>query len=52
MGGLDAVFPREFKYKVVDVKDTASVNIAGHFPSTTKWITEVINSGGSIFVHW
>lgn len=52
MGGLDPLFPKEFKYKTIDIKDIATANIAGHFDSTVKWMTDIINAGHTIYCHW
>jgi len=51
MGGLDPLFPKEFKYKTIDIKDIATANIAGHFDSTVKWMTDIINAGHTIYCH-
>lgn len=51
MGGMEPLYRNDFKYKVLDVRDVASENIGGHFSSTVKWMTDVINRGGTIFCH-
>lgn len=35
----------------MDIKDTANVYIQGHFNPIAKWITGIINSGGTVFCH-
>ena len=52
MGGLDPVFPKEFQYKVLNVRDLATESIGYHFYPTVKWMTDVINRGGTIYCHW
>ena len=52
MGGMEPLFRNDFKYKVMDVRDVATENIGSHFAATVKWMTDVINRGGTIFCHW
>ena len=52
MGGMQPLYPKEFTYKVLEVMDASSENLAAHFDSTVKWISSVIDKGGNVFVHW
>ena len=52
MGGMEPVFKSQFKYKVVDIRDVASERMSPYFPQLCKWMADVVNSGGTVFVHW
>ena len=52
MGGMDPIFPKDFKYKVLEVMDTPSENLGRYFDEVVRWIQGVINQGGCVFVHW
>jgi len=51
MGGLEPIFPNDFKYKVIDVNDVSTQDMLGHFNPTIRWIVDVINRGGNVFCH-
>ena len=51
LSGLNPCFPSDLKYKVVNVMDVPWENLSKHFSSTTKFIKNALESGGSVFVH-
>jgi dual specificity phosphatase 12 len=49
-GGIKPMFPKDFKYKVIDVADQSSINLIRHFPACISFIREGLARGG-ILVH-
>ena len=52
MGGMEPMFPKEFKYKILNVEDSPFENIGNHFENTCMWISDAMDRGGKILVHW
>ena len=52
MGGMKPIFPNRFKYRVLDVRDTPTERIAMYFDSVVQWISNAVDGGGNVLVHW
>ncbi|KAL1803872.1 dual specificity protein phosphatase 1 isoform X2 [Daucus carota subsp. sativus] len=48
---LPPSYPNEFKYKIVDVQDRESINIAQYFDECFGFIEEAKEMGGNVLVH-
>lgn len=44
------MYPKDFKYKVIDVADQSQVNLLRHFPAAIGFIKEGMGKGG-VLVH-
>jgi atypical dual specificity phosphatase len=51
VAGLNPCFPNDFVYKVVPALDVPWENLAKHFGTCNKFISNVIHNNGSVFVH-
>ncbi len=49
---LKKKFPDSFTYMQLDVLDSPEVEIKKHFNETGNFISECLNTGGKILVHW
>lgn len=50
--GVEIMFPENFMYKQLDIKDTAEENISQYFETIFKWMDEVLaNSSNKLLVH-
>jgi len=52
MGGMDPMFPKDFRYKVLRLTDSPGENIGRHFEEVVQWISQAMDQGGKILVHW
>ena len=52
MGGMDPLFPKDFKYKKLNIQDSPSENIGRYFEEIVQWISNAMDQGGKILVHW
>lgn len=48
--GIRPFFPKDFKYKVINVTDTSQSSLIRHFPAAVQFIKEGISKGG-VLVH-
>jgi len=48
--GIKPFFPKDFRYKVINVTDTSSSSLIRHFPAAVAFIKEGMSKGG-VFVH-
>ncbi|KAI5065217.1 hypothetical protein GOP47_0019912 [Adiantum capillus-veneris] len=48
---VEAMYPSDFKYKSVQVRDSADVDLGEHFDECFAFIDEARQSGGSVLVH-
>lgn len=48
---IEAMYPSDFKYKRVEVRDSADVNLEEHFEECFAFINEARQSGGAVLVH-
>lgn len=48
--GIEPFFPKEFKYKVIQVTDTSQSSLIRHFPAAISFMREGIAKGG-VLVH-
>lgn len=49
--GIEPMYPKEFKYKVVELFDLPSQNILPYLDKAVHYISKVVSSGGRVFVH-
>ena len=49
--GIQPFFPRDFKYKCLNVLDMPQANIGRFFPQAVDFIKEGIERGGGVLVH-
>ena len=47
----DAFHPDNFTYLRCNIPDTKEAKIGDHFPTTSKFIEDAIDSGGKVLVH-
>ena len=52
MGGMDPMYPKDFTYKVLPIKDSPTENIGKYFEDVVQWISKAMDLGGKILVHW
>ena len=52
MGGLEPMFPKQFTYKKLNLEDSPYENISSHFENICMWISDAMDRGGKILVHW
>lgn len=52
MGGMEPLFPKDFDYKVLPIKDSPNENISKYFENVVQWISRAMDQGGKILVHW
>ncbi|MCO5554690.1 hypothetical protein L7F22_008223 [Adiantum nelumboides] len=48
---IEAMYPFDFKYKKVEVRDSADVDLEEHFDDCFAFINEARQSGGAVLVH-
>ncbi|MCO5574968.1 hypothetical protein L7F22_028765 [Adiantum nelumboides] len=48
---IEAMYPSDFKYKKVEVRDSADVDLEEHFDDCFAFINEARQSGGAVLVH-
>ncbi|KAH7442747.1 hypothetical protein KP509_03G102200 [Ceratopteris richardii] len=48
---IEAVYPSDFKYKRVEVRDSADVNLEEHFEECFSFIDEARQNGNAVLVH-
>ena len=48
--GIKPFFPKDFKYKVINVTDTSQSSLIRHFPAAVQFIKEGMSKGG-VLVH-
>lgn len=48
---LEPAYPRDFKYKQVEVLDSVDTNLAQHFEECFSFIDEAKREGGGVLVH-
>lgn len=48
---VEAMYPSEFKYKQIEVRDSADVDLEEHFDDCFAFIDEARQSGGAVLVH-
>lgn len=48
---VEALYPSEFKYKQIEVRDSADVDLEEHFDDCFAFIDEARQSGGAVLVH-
>lgn len=51
MGGLEPMYPKEFKYKKLALEDSPYENISSQFENICMWISDAMDRGGKILVH-
>lgn len=49
--GVDEMFPEDFKYLILPLRDVRSEDIFSVFPESYEFIKEAINGGGKVLVH-
>jgi hypothetical protein len=49
--GLPPVFPKKFKYKIVDVQDTDDDNLEAHFDECIQFIQSALDAREGVLVH-
>jgi hypothetical protein len=52
LGGMNAPFPSQFTYKVLQVMDVPWENLGRHFMESALFIQRALKNGGVVFVHW
>lgn len=51
LAGVDEMYPKIFKYHIVDICDRDYTQIKCHFDICVNFITKAINDGGKVLVH-
>lgn len=51
MGGMDPMYPKDFTYKVLNIRDSPTENIERYFENVVQWISQAMDKGGKILVH-
>jgi len=49
---LDKSLFEGFEHKVVEVDDVEDENLIEHFVKTNEFISNALNSGGAVLIHW
>jgi protein-tyrosine phosphatase len=49
--GVEAYYPKEFKYKNIHTRDIKSENISKYFNECSEFISNSIKEGGKVLVH-
>lgn len=49
--GVDAMFPNDFEYLLLDVGDNPNYNIKCYFDSTNNFIDKCVKNNGKVLVH-
>jgi hypothetical protein len=49
--GVDPIFPKDFVYKNIPLRDIPGEHIDVHFLKSNEFISKAISSGGKVFVH-
>jgi len=49
--GVSPIFPNDFIYKNIPIRDIPDENIDNYFNASNEFISKALQSGGSVFVH-